>query len=468
MLGLAGLSEAEARAARIYALEERIARAQRTRADSRDVDKLYNLWTRADFAAKAPGLDWGAFLAAAGLEGQSLFLVGEPEAIGGAAAAAGEVGLQNWRDYLAFRAIRNFAATGPKAFRDEDFDFQGRTLSGTPTQPAAWKRAAQIVDNTMGQAVGGLYIEQYFGPQARAQARAMTDAIKLAMGARIARVDWMSVPTKQRALAKLAAVRVEVGSQEPLKDYSGLAIVRGQAFGDLLSAARFDYDTKLAKLGRPVDRGEWTMNPHLVNAQSNPTLVKVMIPAGILQPPFFDANADAAVNYGAIGVVMGHELSHQFDDQGAKFDEAGALVSWWAPEDIARFRAATDRLAAQYDAYQPLPGAHINGRLTLGENIADLGGLHIAFDAYRTSLGGRPAPVLGGLAGEQRFFMSFNQVYRCLQRESSLRQTLATDPHSPGEWRAAEVRNHDAWYASFDVRPGQREYLAPADRVRVW
>jgi putative endopeptidase len=468
MFALAGLSNPDERVARVYALEERIARGHRTREASRDVDKRNNKLSPADLAAAAPGLDWATLLAEAGFAGQPILLVSEPEAMTGVAAAARDAPIADWRDYLAYRAIRNFAAVGPKALVDEDFNFEGQTLAGTPQELADWKRACQIVDGTAGQAVGSLYLECYFSPEARRKVVDLTVRIKAAMAVRLREAEWMSAPTKQRALAKLAAVRMEVGGQEPPRSYEGLVIRRDDAAGNLTRAARFEYARNLAKLGKPVDRREWSMNPQLVNAQSNPTLVKVMVPAGILQPPFFDEHADPAVNYGGIGVVIGHELSHQFDDQGAKFDEVGALNNWWKPEDLAQFKAATARLAAQYDAYEPLPGVHINGRLTLGENIADLAGLALAYQAYHASLDGKPAPVLDGFTGDQRFFMSFNQVYRQLQRESYLRQALATDPHSPGEWRAQEVRNVDAWYAAFDVKPGQRAYRDPKDRVRIW
>ena len=468
MFALAAMPSPEDRADRVYALELRIARSHRTREASRDVDKRNNKWTPTDLEANAPGLDWDAFLDAAGVGDQRLLIVSEPEAMSGTAAAARDVPLEDWGDYLAFRVIRNFALAGPKALVDADFEFQGKVLSGTPQELADWARACQILDNTVGQAVGGLYLEQFFSPEARRQATDMAARIKAAMAERLRDAAWMSPQTKQRALAKLAAVRMEIGGQQPPRSYDGLVIRRDDAAGNVVRAARFEYARGLAKLNGSVDRREWSMNPQLINAQSNPTLVKVMVPAGILQPPFFDENADPAVNYGGIGVVIGHELSHQFDDQGSKFDETGALKNWWTPEDLAQFKTATARLAAQYDAYEPLPGVHINGRLTLGENIADLAGLALAYQAYHASLDGKPAPVLGGFTGDQRFFMSFNQVYRQLQRESYLRQSLATNPHSPGEWRAQEVRNVDAWYAAFDVKPGQKDYREPADRVRIW
>lgn len=465
---LAGFDDAEGRANRVYALEERIARGHRTRVANRDPEKRYNPFTRADFAARAPGLDWDAYLKASGLDGQSVWFVNQPEAVAAAAAAAADVPLADWRDYLALRAIKNFAPVGPKAFREEDFDYGGRVLSGTPEMPVAWKTAVVQTDRALGQAVGEIYLQRHFPAASRAQITEMTRNLKLAMANRIKALDWMSPQTKARALAKLQNLRVEVGGQQPLRDYSKLEVVAGDGFGNLLRAQAFDRARVLGKLGRPVDRSEWSMNPQTINAQSNSVLVKVMFPAGYLQPPNFDPNADAAVNYGAIGRVIGHEISHQFDDQGSKFDEKGALDNWWTPQDLAKFQAAGTGLATQYDGYEPLPGARINGRLTLGENIGDLAGLAMAYDAYHASLGGKPAPVLGGLTGDQRFFMSFAQTHRSLQRENALRQQLLTDPHSPNEWRSAEVRNVDAWYAAFDVKPGQKMYLPPEGRIRVW
>ena len=468
MFGLAGFSEPATRSARVYALEERIAKSHWTRQAQRNVEKRYNIWSRADFAAKAPGMDWDAFLAAAGFAGQSTFLVSQPSTTAGAAEAVGAVPLQDWKDYLAFRAIHAFAPYGPKAFVEENFAFNDRALAGTPVLAARWKRAGQTMDRAMGSATGRIYLEKYFPPEARAQAKVMTANIKAAMGRRIANLTWMTPATKARALTKLAAARVDVGGQQPLRTYEGLRVRRDDAFGNVMRAAHHDYERNLAKLGRPVDCGEWQMVPQTVNAQANPILVKIMFPAGIMQGVFFDPKADPAVNYGAIGVVMGHELSHLFDDQGSKFDEHGALNNWWTADDLKQFTVAVEALAAQYSAYEPLPGAHLNGHLTLGENIADLAGLSLARDAYYASLNGAPPPVIAGFTADQRFYMAFNQVYRSLYREDALRQSLSTNPHSPGEWRAAEVRNVDPWYAAFDVKPGQKWYLPPEQRVRIW
>jgi len=465
---LAGFDQPEARAGRVYALEEKVARGMWSREQSRQAEKRYNPHTRAQLAALAPGLDWDAYLGAAGLDGQAIYIVAQPSAVAAAAALARGVDLADWRDVLAVRAIRNFAPCGPRAFREADFEFNGKVLQGTQQMPQAWKQAVAQTDRALGQAVGEIYLARYFPPSSRAQVTEMTRNLKAAMGRRIQGNNWMTPATKARALAKLANLRVEVGGQTPPRDYTRLEVKPGEAFENLLRAQAFSHWRSTSRLGRPVDRGEWSMNPQTINAQSNSTLVKVMFPAGFLQPPNFDPYADAAVNYGAIGRVIGHEISHQLDDQGSKYDETGALNDWWAPADLARFKAATAALSAQYDGYEPLPGLHINGRLTLGENIGDLAGLAVALDAYHASLGGKPAPVLAGLSGDQRFFLSFAQTHRSLQRENALRQQLISDPHSPNEWRAAEVRNVDAWYQAFAVKPGQKMYLAPDARVRVW
>lgn len=468
MFRLAGMDNEEQRAARVYALEERIARSHWTRVEMRDPAKHYNLFARNQLATKFPGLDWDVFLQAVGFDGQATIQVSEPSAIAAVAAAARDVQLADWRDYLAYRVIRGFALAGPNAIVEENFAFQDKTLAGTPELPVRWKRAGAIIDRAMGHAVGRIYLDSYFPPGVRARADVMTRNIKLAMGRRIQALPWMADSTKARSLAKLAAVHIEIGGQQPLRTYEKLTVARDDAYGNVLRAARVNYQRNLDKLGKPVDRGEWQMVPQTVNAQSNPVMQKIMFPAGIMQGLFFNPNADAAVNYGAIGVVMGHELSHQFDDQGSKFDEHGALNNWWTPDDLAHFTAATESLTKQYDGYEPLPGMHINGHMTLGENVADLAGLALALDAYRTSLDGKPGPVIDSFSAEQRFFMGYAQVYRSLSREDYMRQALATDPHSPGEWRAAEVRNVDAWYTAFAVKPDQKQYLTPDQRVRIW
>ena len=465
---LGGLDDPEGRAARVYALEEQIGRAHWSRVQLRNILARYNVWERQDFAAKAPGVDWDAFFETAGLSAQPRFIVGEPSAIVVAADLIGNAPLNSWRDYLTARVLSVFAMMGPSAFVDAWFDFYGRSLAGTPQLPQRWKRAAQAVDLAMGPALGELYMTKYFPPHARHEAERMTGEIKAAMGRRIAALDWMSPTTKTTALEKLASVRIEVGGETPAPTFEALQVDRRDAYGNMIRASRLNVGRQVARLSGPVQRGEWTMLPYTINAQANPLLVKIMFPSGIMQGLFFDAAADPAVNYGAIGVVMGHELSHIFDDQGSLFDGKGALRNWWTPADYTAFNDKTAALAAQYDTYRPLPDAAIKGRLTLGENIGDLAGLALALDAYRASLGGRSAPVLGGLTGEQRFFLAYAQTWRSLMRENALRQQLATNPHSPPEWRVMTVRNVDAWYTAFDVKPGQKMYLPPEQRVRVW
>jgi putative endopeptidase len=468
MFRLGGLDEPEARAARAYALEERLAKGQWGRLQLRNVLARYNVWPRADLAIKAPGLDWDAFLDAAGLGQEQRFIVGEPSSLIATAQVIGAAPLQDWRDYLAFRTLRTFAPIGPKALVEANFDFYGRTLSGTPQLAERWKRAGQAVDLTMGATLGELYMARHFPPHARREAERMTREIRAAMARRIAALDWMTPGAKSLALEKLAAVRIEVGGETPAPTYDALRIDRGDAWGNLLRASRLRYEREIGKLGAPVNRGQWPILPHTINALANPLLVKNMYPAGIMQGLFFDADADPAVNYGAIGVIMGHELSHIFDDQGALFDATGALRNWWTPADYKAFGARTAALVAQYDGYRPLPDVAIRGKLTLGENIGDLAGLALALDAYRASLGGKPAPIRAGLTGEQRFFMAYAQSRRTLQREAALRQQLATDTHAPSEWRVATLRNLDAWYEAFGVKPGQKMYLAPDQRVRIW
>jgi putative endopeptidase len=468
MLALGGRTDTPARAERVLALETRLAASHRSREDSRNADKSYNPRTPAALAAEAPGLDWPAFLDAAGVAGQARMNVDQTEGVIGAARLIGELPIDDWRDYLTLRALRSFAPVAPKAVFDENFDFQSRTLSGTPQPQVRWRRAIALTETSMGHATSQLYLDKYFPPQARAEAEAMTANIKTAMGRHIRALPWMNPVTKARALKKLANLNIEIGAEKTPRDFSGLVITPGDAWGNYQRAYRFNYDRKLKRIDRPVDRGEWGMLAQTVNASANYSLQKLMIPAGYLQPPLFDPGADPAVNYGGIGRTMGHELSHQFDDQGSKFDENGALNDWWQPQDLAQFNAAGAALATQYDAYEVLPGLHINGRFTLGENIGDVAGLALAYDAWKISLNGKPAPVLAGYTGDQRFYMSHAQVWRIVAREAYLRRQITADPHSPGEWRAAQVRNLDPWYAAFKVTPAQKMYLPPAQRVRVW
>jgi putative endopeptidase len=467
MLRLAGTADPERRAERILALETKIARSHWTRVQRRQIENLYNPMTRAGLAAKMPGFDWNAWLAAAGLGGVDRVIVAQPSALTGAAKLVGSEPLTAWKDYLTFRALAASAPFLPKAFVDENFAFNGKVLAGTPKLRERWKRGSDIVGGGMSEAVGQLYVARYFPPAAKAKADALVRNLIEAMDVRLQGLAWMAPATKAKARIKLAAFTPKIGYPDRWRDYSALEIRRDDALGNAMRAARFEYRRNVAKLGRPIDRGEWGMSPQTVNAYANPLLNEIVFPAAILQPPFFDPAADDAVNYGGIGAVIGHEISHHFDDQGRKFDARGNLADWWTAKDIAEFRKLTDRMVAQYAAYEALPGARVNGQLTLGENIADLAGLAIAYDAYRRSLGGKPAPVIDGFSGDQRFFLGFGQVWRTRYRDALLQQLLTVDTHSPGPIRPLAVRNFDPWYEAFDVRDGKL-YLPPEQRIRIW
>jgi len=341
-------------------------------------------------------------------------------------------------------------------------------LSGTPQQRARWKRAVEETNDALGEAVGKLYVARYFPPEEKARAEAMVHNLVAAFAVRIDRLEWMAPETRAKAKAKLATLKIGVGYPDHWRDYSGLEVVRGDAFGNGRRAELFEYHRNLDKLGQPVDRGEWAMNPQLVNAVNLPAMNALNFPAAILQPPNFDPKRDAVMDYGAIGAVIGHEISHSFDDQGALFDSTGRLQNWWTKEDFAHFEAAGTRLIEQFDAYHPFADIHVNGRQTLSENIADVAGLAVSLDAWRLTLHGGPAPSAGGYSGEQLFFLSFAQSWREKFREPELRRRVVVDGHAPAEFRADTARNLDAWYDAFKVVPGQRLYLAPPDRVQVW
>jgi len=468
VLRLAGYADVDAKAARIFDLEHKIALTHVSRADAEDVQKGDNHWTRADFAARAPGLDWASYFAAAGLGAQQSFVVWEPSAVTGMSALAAHEPLAVWRDYLAFHALDRAAPVLSSAFVDERFAFYGRVLSGTPANSVRWKRAVGATNGALGEAVGKLYAERYFPPEAKAQVQAMVKNLIAAFSRRIDSLEWMAPETKAKAQAKLATLKVGVGYPDHWRDYSGLAVVKGDAYGNAYRASLFEYKRNLKKLGHPVDRGEWVMTPQTVNAVNLPAMNALNFPAAELQAPHFDPAAPAAANYGSVGAIIGHEISHSFDDEGALFDSTGRLANWWTPRDFAHFRASAEQLVKEFDGYHPFPDISVNGRQTLSENIADVAGLAAAYDAYRLSLNGAPAPVEGGLTGDQQFFLAFAQSWRTKVREAALRQQVLTDGHAPAEYRSDTVRNNDAWYAAFDVKPGQKLYLAPADRVRMW
>ena len=467
MFELAGEADAAKRAAAIMRFETDIAKAHWTRIDSRDAEKTYNKMTVAALAKMAPGFDFASMLKQAGISTDTL-LVSQPSAIKGEAAVVAKAPMNVLKDQMLIRTLDNFAEFLPDNIANESFAFYGTTLNGTPEREERWKRGVTFVKNSLGEEVGKAYVAKYFPPETKAAADQLVKNIIAAMGQHIDALTWMSDEAKARAHKKLAAFTPKIGYPDKWRDYAGLTEARDDLFGNALRSNQFDYDYNVGKLGKPIYRWEWFMTPMEINAYANPGMVEIVFPAAILQPPFFDPNADPAVNYGGIGAVIGHELSHHFDDQGAKYDENGRLAQWWTDKDVANFKALTDQLVKQYDAYEPLPGEHVKGALTLGENIADLAGLALAYDAYKSALGGKEAPVIDGTTGDQRFYLGWAQVWRRNYREANLRQRLLTDPHSPSEQRAAIVRNLDPWYGAFDVPATAKLALSPEARVRIW
>ena len=468
LLTLAGETNAEARAAAILQFERGIAEVHWTRVESRDDERTYNKWSHADFARNAPGFDWPVFLRELGLANQPNLLVSQPSAFTGEARLIGRTPQAVLNDYLLVRLLDDSAPYLSRSFVDAHFGFHGTTLNGTPQNEERWKRGVTLVTQMIPDDVSRIYVERFFPPEAKAAADALVRNVIAAMDRRLASLSWMAPETRARARSKLAAFTPKIGYPEFWHDYSTVRVSRSDLVQNILNATEFDYAFNLAKLGRPVDRREWGMTPMTVNAYANPVWNEIVFPAAILQPPFFDPHADPAVNYGGIAAVIGHEISHHFDDQGSRYDQTGALREWWTPQDRQRFNALTAQLVAQYDQYEPLPGHRVQGALTLGENIADLAGLTVAYDAYRMALGGRPAPVIEGLTGDQRFYLGWAQIWRRKYREANLLQRLLTDPHSPSEQRVAVVRNLDPWYAAYRVAPDDTLYLAPERRVRIW
>ena len=468
MLKLAGFTEADTRAECIVQLEHAIAEKHLSLADNEDIHKANNTWKQSDFTAKAPGFDWGEYFRAAGLSKQASFIVWQPTAFAGESALVASTPLDTWKDWLAYHLIEEYAPVLPKALADERFAFFGKVLQGTPEQRPRWQRGVTVVNRLLGDDVGQIYAQRYFSPQAKAQVQAMVSNIIASFRQRIEALSWMDPSTKAEAQAKLNSLYVGVGYPETWTDYSAYEVKADDIFGNIWRGGLFKYRREVARLGAPVDRKEWTMTPQTVNAVNLPLQNALSFPAAILQPPFFDPQAPAAANYGAIGSVMGHEISHTFDTEGSAFDSKGSVRNWWTPADLAHFEAAATKLAAQYDTYKPFPDISVNGKQTLAENIADVAGISAAYDGYRASLGGKTAPVQDGFSGDQQFFIAFGQNYASKTREAALRQQVMTDPHSPAEYRADTVRNVDAWYTAFDVKPGETLYLAPPDRVRIW
>ncbi len=468
MLKLAGFSDVDACAARIVELEHKIAEKHTSIADNEDIHKANNPWNQSDFATKAPGLDWDEFFRGAELSERKKFIVWQPAAFTGESQLVASQPLETWKDWLSFHLIESYAGVLPKALNDERFGFFGKELYGIPQQRPRWERGVFTVDDLLGDDVGRIYAQRYFSPEAKAQGEAMVRNIVEAFRRRIDALTWMNPATKAEAKAKLSALYVGIGYPETWHDYSGLEIKEDDIFGNLWRGSLFEYHYAIGRLGKDVDRKEWSMTPQTVNAVNLPLQNALNFPAAILQPPFFDPKAPSVVNYGAIGAVIGHEVSHTFDTEGSTFDSTGALRNWWTPDDLKHFEEATGKLAAQYDTYKPFPDLHVNGKQTIAENIADLGGVAASYDGYRASFGGKEAPSQDGFTGDQQFFIAFGQNWGEKIRDAALRQQVLTDEHSPAEYRADTVRNNDAWYAAFDVKPGEKLYLAPEERVRIW
>ncbi|RZA35119.1 MAG: M13 family peptidase [Lysobacteraceae bacterium] len=464
VLKLAGLEDAEARAARIFALESKLAESHATREESSDILKANNTWTMKDFAAKAPGMDWKAFMQGARLSGQDRFIAYHPGALKGAAEQVGAADLAIWKDYLGFHSLNQFASTLPKAYSDLRFEFYGKGLTGSPQQSPRWKRALAATNGAMDEAVGKMYVAKYFPAQDKARILKMVDEIKGAFERRIDKLDWMAPSTRAQAKEKVRTMYVGVGYPDNWKSYDGLQVSPGDALGNVMRAQEFHYTQQLAKLKQKPKKTDWAMPPQLVNAVNLPLQNALNFPAAILQPPFYDPKASDAHNYGAIGSVIGHEISHSFDDMGAQFDAQGRLRDWWTKEDLAHFKTASQKLVQQYNAYKPFDDLALNGQLTLSENLSDLAGLAAAYDAFKASPKGKGT----GAEADRAIFTGFAQSWRTKMRETSLRRVVLTDGHSPGQYRTYTVRNLDAWYKAFDVQPGQKLYLAPEQRVRVW
>ncbi|HET8941436.1 MAG TPA: M13 family metallopeptidase [Rudaea sp.] len=468
LLKQAGINDAEAQAKIVVALETKIAKAQASLIDSENVHKANTIWSMTDFASKAPGLDWSIYFQAAGLGQVKRLDVWQPDAVTGLSALVASQPLAHWKTLLYFHTLDHAAQLLPKAYADLHFDFHSKTLQGVPQQKPRWKDAVSATSNDLGDAVGQIYVQKYFPAASKAEVQQMVKNILAAFDERIDTLAWMAPATKKMAKAKISTLRVSVGYPENWRDYSNLDIKADDALGNSQRAAIHEYNHQKAKIGTPIDRGEWWMTPQTVNAVNLPLQNALNFPAAILEPPFFDPNADAAANYGSIGAVIGHEISHSFDNTGSEFDAQGNLHNWWTPEDAAHFKAATDRLAKQFDQYEALPGLHVNGKQTLGENIADISGLTAALSAYHKSLDGKPAPVIDGLTGDQRFFIAYGQTWRSKMRDAALRQRVTTNVHAPAQFRAQTVRNMDDWYKAFEVQPDQKLYLAPDQRVKIW
>ena len=474
MLTLANIANAGAAANAIMALETKIAEIHWPIEKLRDVELAYNARSQSELKSSAPDFPWDATLKAAGLQNQNFFLLRNPEPVAKLAKLFRQTPVETWKAYETFHYLNGQSDIMPVAFDDAAFAFNGKTLTGQPQKRDRWKRAVLALSGNFGEqplglAVGQIYVKRHFTPEAKAKVKDLVSNLLSAYRTRITNLDWMSPETRKIAMRKAQTVSVKIGYPDKWRDYSGLEIRAGDAYGNRKRAGLWDYNRQLSRLAQRTDKDEWGMSPQTVNAYYNPTWNEIVFPAAILQAPFFDANADPAVNYGGIGGVIGHEMGHGYDDQGAKADENGILRSWWKKEDEERFAVKVKSLAAQYSRFEPLPGLKVNGDFSSGENIGDLGGLSVARHAYELSLAGKPAPVLDGLSGAQRLFLGWCQVWRSNIRDEALRNQVTSDVHSPAEYRCnGVVRNMDSWYEAFGVKEGDKLYLKPEDRVRIW
>ncbi|MGB0906256.1 MAG: M13 family metallopeptidase [Maricaulaceae bacterium] len=468
-LSAAGLDNAAERAAAIMAFETQMANVHWTPTKRRDRSLTYNKMTKAELSDYAAGFPWEVMFEASGISNQTEFVVRENDAIQGLAKIFGETDIAVIRDYMTAGYIGGMSAYLPKTIDDANFEFYGKALRGTEVQRDRWKRAVSQIDGFMGEMVGKVYVKKHFPPNSKVQMDELVENLRGAFKEGIDNLEWMGDETKTQAQDKLAKFNPKIGYPDEWTDYSSLSVDRDDLIGTVKSANAWQWADMISKLGGPIDRGEWGMNPQTVNAYYRPSLNEIVFPAAILQAPFFDPAADPAVNYGGIGAVIGHEMGHGFDDQGRKTDGNGEQRDWWTESDGTAFKERADQLVGQFAAFEPLPGEFVNGELTLGENIGDLTGITMAYNAYKKSLNGKDAPIIDGMTGDQRFFLAYGQIWQRKFREEALRNRIKTDPHSPGEYRAnGIVRNFDAWYEAFDVQPGDALYLAPEKRVKIW
>jgi putative endopeptidase len=466
-LSMTGAPDPAAKADVIMAFETEIAKLSWPQADLRNIDKLNNPMTPAQLTAYAPGFDWNSYLAETRTIAPKI-IVADNTAVKAMAALYDRTPLETLKTWERFKVADQASNYLSKRFVDSKFDFT-KTLSGAKELRPRWRRGIDQVDGRLGELLGQTYVQRYFPPESKAQMEALVANLKLAAAERIKGNSWMEQATKDAALKKLSRMDVMVGYPEKFRDYSALTLKANDLYGNVKRSSAFEWEYQLADLGKPVDRKKWAMSPATVNAYNGGLENKIVFPAGILQPPFFDPKADSAVNYGAAGAVIGHEIMHGFDDQGRKIDETGAVRDWWTKGDAERFKALTDELGRQYSSYEAAPGIFINGELTMGENIGDMSGLEVAYLAYKKSLNGKEAPVIDGLTGDQRFFLAFAQAWRGEQREDAIKTQVASDPHSPRRYRIiGPLRNLDAWYAAFDIKPGSKFYIPPEKRVRIW